>query len=493
MRFRTTHLFRRVIQSLAVRDRMAHDVFLSHSSKDKPIADAMCASLESAGVRCWIAPRDILPSTPYAEAILEGIKGSRVLVLILSSQSNASPQVMREVERAVHFQIPILPFRTEEVAPSADLEYFVSATHWLDAMTPPLDKHLQYLVQTVQILLARTPAHSQSAPVTTAAGDSLTIEPDPLLSTLEHENAVMALAFSPDGRYLAAASGDVVLWNVASGEMEDTLQGHEASVRSVAFSPDGRYMASGGEDHAIALWDFATRKIVRKMERQEDVLTVAFSSDSRLLATGGRENNITLWDVSTGALAMTLEGHANWIFSLAFGANGRSLISGSADSTAMIWELASGKPLWTFKADDRKLKAWVTTVALSKDGRFAATGGNRQTSKLWDTATGKLARSLRAEPGALDLVEAVAFSIDGRVLAVSGEYLFDARVDHAVKLYEVAGGKVVRSLAGHKDKVYCLAFSPDGKLLASGSEDSKAKLWRWEGAAGAQVLSAGQG
>jgi hypothetical protein len=134
---------------------VAHDVFISYSSHDKPIADAVCAGLEAAKIRCWIAPRDLLPGVPYGEALGEALRESQILLLIFSSESNRSAQVMREVESAVDKGIPILPFRVEDVKPSASLDYFVKAIHWLDAITPPLENHLQSLVGTVRMLLTR--------------------------------------------------------------------------------------------------------------------------------------------------------------------------------------------------------------------------------------------------------------------------------------------------------------------------------------------------
>lgn len=133
---------------------MAHSVFISYSSQDKKVADAVCATLEHRKIRCWIAPRDVLSGIPYAEALIDAIKGSSIMVLVFSSSSNDSPQVMREVERAVDKGIPIIPFRIENVIPSKAMEYYLSAPHWLDAITPPLEKHLGKLADTVQALLA---------------------------------------------------------------------------------------------------------------------------------------------------------------------------------------------------------------------------------------------------------------------------------------------------------------------------------------------------
>jgi hypothetical protein len=133
---------------------MAHDVFISYSSKDKPTADATCAVLEAKGIRCWIAPRDIMPGQDWGESIVDAIHCARALVLVFSENANLSQQIKREVERAVNKGIPIIPFRIENVMPAKSLEYFLSTPHWLDAFTPPLEAHLNYLADVLGRILA---------------------------------------------------------------------------------------------------------------------------------------------------------------------------------------------------------------------------------------------------------------------------------------------------------------------------------------------------
>jgi hypothetical protein len=132
---------------------MAFDTFISYSSKDKPAADAACAVLEQTGIRCWIAPRDIRPGGEYGGAIIEAIDQCRVMVVIFSSSANNSRQIHREIERAVSKGVPIIPVRIEEAVPTKSMEYFLGAIHWLDALTPPLENHLQRLAETVKALL----------------------------------------------------------------------------------------------------------------------------------------------------------------------------------------------------------------------------------------------------------------------------------------------------------------------------------------------------
>jgi TIR domain-containing protein len=115
---------------------MEFDAFISYASAGKTAADAACAVLEAAGIRCWVAPRDISPGREYAAAIIDAIDQCRVMVLIFSSSANDSPQVRREIERAASKGVAIMPVRIEKVAPTKSMEYFLGDIHWLDAMTP---------------------------------------------------------------------------------------------------------------------------------------------------------------------------------------------------------------------------------------------------------------------------------------------------------------------------------------------------------------------
>lgn len=135
---------------------MSHEVFLSHSHVDKVYADAICHWLEAADIRCWVAPRDIRPSEDWAEAIINAMDRCKILLLVFSSSSNNSPQVRREVERAVSKGLHVLPFRIENVALSKSLEYFISTQHWLDALGPDRDTHLRELSNCVGMLLGRS-------------------------------------------------------------------------------------------------------------------------------------------------------------------------------------------------------------------------------------------------------------------------------------------------------------------------------------------------
>ncbi len=132
---------------------MTQDVFISYSSIDKAAAETVCSVLEQNGISCWMAPRNITPGRNFAEAIIDGIRSSKVFVLVYSSNSNNSKQVIREVDRAVHIGLPVINLRLEDVPLSKQLEYYLSSVHWFDAMTPPLDEHVNKLSGVVKIFL----------------------------------------------------------------------------------------------------------------------------------------------------------------------------------------------------------------------------------------------------------------------------------------------------------------------------------------------------
>ena len=129
---------------------MGRDVFVSYSQPDRACAFELTSHLESNGISAWIAPRDVSPAAEWAEEIIDAIAAARVMVLVFSSSSNESPQVRREVERAVHKDLRILPFRIEDVLPSRSLEYFLSSHHWLDGFPSPRAPHYERLCGCLQ-------------------------------------------------------------------------------------------------------------------------------------------------------------------------------------------------------------------------------------------------------------------------------------------------------------------------------------------------------
>jgi hypothetical protein len=150
----------------------AHDVFVSYTAHDKPTADAIVSRLEQAGIRCWVAPRDVMPGKVFGEAIEQAIETSRLMVVVFSGETNQSHHVHREVERAVANDVVIIPFRIEPAEPAGAMAYFLSSEHWLDAMTPPLDDHISQLVSVAHVLLGSAQRGEQGPKTAPAAPPS---------------------------------------------------------------------------------------------------------------------------------------------------------------------------------------------------------------------------------------------------------------------------------------------------------------------------------
>jgi len=276
-------------------------------------------------------------------------------------------------------------------------------------------------------------------------------------------DAILSVAFSPNGLSLASASRDstIQIWQTADGRSVRTMQD---GVESLAFSPDGRTIATGMLDDTVKLWDATSGQVLSTMQGHTDhVPSVAFSPDGRTVASASWDKTIKLWDVASGQVLRTFRGHNDRVLAVTFSPDGRALASCSADLTIKLWDLATGNVLRTLA-----LGARVTnSVAFAPDGRTLASGGDDDTVKLWDSGSGQVVHSLAGDTGA---VNAVAFSPDGRMLA-SGS------ADHTVRLWDLATGDTLRILKGHSAAVTTIAFGPFGHILASGSADKTIRLW----------------
>jgi hypothetical protein len=190
---------------------MARQIFISYSQADRDCAFELVAHLESRGIECWVAPRDIAPSADWASEIMDAISSARVMILVFSASSNDSPQVRREVERAVHKQLAILPFRIENVLPSKSLEFFLSTQHWMDAYTPPRDAHYARLGSYLQTQLAAPStriSETGSNPIPGYAGGGAPPPSAPAIDTsrLQHIERQLAGYIGPLAKHLVKAA-----------------------------------------------------------------------------------------------------------------------------------------------------------------------------------------------------------------------------------------------------------------------------------------------
>lgn len=175
-----------------------HDVFISYSQADRACAFDIVAWLEARNISVWIAPRDVSPSADWAEDVIDAISAARIMVLVFSASTNESVQVRREVERAVHKGLVVLPFRVEDVLPIKSLEYFLSSQHWLDAFPPPREPHYERLCAFLKVALAAPSHHPERQPTGAPAGDAAKHIPSALADSVTLDLAPRAHCATPE-------------------------------------------------------------------------------------------------------------------------------------------------------------------------------------------------------------------------------------------------------------------------------------------------------
>jgi WD40 repeat protein/transcriptional regulator with XRE-family HTH domain len=278
------------------------------------------------------------------------------------------------------------------------------------------------------------------------------------------------VAFSPDGRYLAAGthSGEVCVWELADRTRTVSTQGHQGAVHGMDWASDGRVLATGAFDGMVKLWEAQTGQLLATLKGHTGLVRdVCFSGDGHLLASGSLDATVKLWETSTGRLLHTLRGHEGGVWGVALSDDGSMVASASADGTVKLWETASGSLLTTLEAH----RGIAYDVAFTPDGQLVASGGQDGLIRLWEVAPGHLVATLQAH---VQLIWNLAVSADGQLL-VSGSQ------DGTVRLWDltqtVAGGVCLTALEAHAGGVLDVAISHDGRLIASAGQDGMLRLW----------------
>ncbi len=277
---------------------------------------------------------------------------------------------------------------------------------------------------------------------------------------------IYSLAWRPDGAVIALGGyQEVRLLDAATRKPVATLGGHADAVRAMAFSRDGKRLAAAGGLPArkgeVKIWDLGTglqtaRATGSIAGHADCIYAVAFSPDGATLATAGYDRLVKLWDAATAKEIRTLRDHIDAVYALSFTPDGKRLVSGSADRSVKIWDVATGARLYTLSgpADG------VNTIALSPDGARVAAGGLDKTIRVWRLGDkqGALENSLIAHE---DAIVKLAWSPDG-------QYLASTAADRTIKLFHAADLAEVRTISDLPDWAFGLEFAPDGKSLAAG-------------------------
>jgi WD40 repeat protein/transcriptional regulator with XRE-family HTH domain len=351
-------------------------------------------------------------------------------------------------------------------------------------------------------------AFSPEGEMLAAVGDGSTIKlwsvdsGQELVSTPAGQDTTLSVAFSPDGKRLAtgAVDGSIKIWDLASARELITLRGHAEPVFALAFSPVDQRLASAAWDAKLILWDTdagrqlttisgeyglidfspdGTRLAVLSpggmsiLDAQTGevllsgtghtnlVLGGAFSRDGTKVATVSLDRRVKVWDADTGTLLMTLAGHSGGVRAAAFNPDGTRLATGSDDRTVRVWDLMMSREALAIPIRDGSGR-----VVFSPDGATIASS-DVNAAKIWNTTTGEVVETLEGHTG---FVTNVAFSKDGRLLVTTSE-------DATAIIWDVTTGRLVHRLTGHVGWVLGPAFSPDGGIVATTGDDGKVILW----------------
>jgi WD40 repeat protein len=292
------------------------------------------------------------------------------------------------------------------------------------------------------------------------------------------------VAFSPDGRRLAAGSdGAVNIWEWRNRQLLHTLPGHrkQASI-VVAFSPDGRRLASGSWNGDVMIWDSETggRPLHTMSRHRHPVSALAFSPDGRRLASASFDGQLIVWDATTGRLRHLLRGHDGLVLGVAFSPDpdGLRLASAGLDKTVRVWEAATGREVLVLRGHTNMAQY----VVFSPDGRRLASCGRDGTIRLWDATPlqGNEGREVfTSQPGGE--VWSMAVSPDGRRIASAGP-ASPGSLDTTVKVWDVRSDRVSVEFTGHSMVVFSVAWHPDGQRIASAGGDQQldvpvVKVW----------------
>lgn len=280
----------------------------------------------------------------------------------------------------------------------------------------------------------------------------------------KHGDAVNAVTFSVDGKYLASGGEDksIYIWDFSTGEAEFSMTDNFYPVRSMQFAPGDEMLVSSGPD--VKIVDY-TGNLKRAFSGYTThIWSFDYNEHSKRLIAGSYSRKVNVWDFVSGDIIATLDGHEKSVLAVCFSPDGRLAVTGSLDRTVRVWDTDSAKELQKFERHSDN----ILVVKFHPSGRYFASASLDKTIRLWDPDSGKIVKTYAGhDKGVLD----IDFSPDGY-------YLASGSADKTVILWEVYTGDKLYSFVDHQGPVNAVRFSPDNGYLASGSSDRSVMIWK---------------
>ncbi len=444
-------------------DDFQHDVFLSHSAKDKAVVREVAERLQRDGLKVWFDEWEIKPGESIPSKIEHGLEHSRVLVLCMSAHAFGSDWAQLEAG-TFRFRDPLnkdrrfIPLRIDEARIKGSLAKFLYID-WLQE-----DHEQQYL----RLLEScRCPARSLPRIEELPALGEPTRFGRLRLQFKTHRDFVCQIAVNANADLVATVSPDQTtrIWNAVTGKCIRTLVGHSDGTASVAITKDGRAVAAGGNrfDAAICVWDTLSGELLARFEGHTSrVGAVAISNDSRLVVSGSQDGVVRLWSVQSGNRNYVLRQHHGDISSLAISTSTAQFVSASADGTLSVWDTNAGALLGVLEGH----RGPVTAVSLSMDGNTAVSCSHDMTLRVWDLRNRRCIAVLEGHTGSVD---SVAVNMDANVFVSYSN-------DGTVRYWDGSRGHCVAILVGESGTG---KTGLSKRLASSGWDSSDSTVGAW--------------